>query len=118
MSYGWTVATTDTDEPFDLVAKDPANGEWYTFQVKTVRVRKDRGGEYVVNARKSDGSVYSKSDVDYFIGVLVPDGEDVPRVWMFENRGISEYWAAAERADKRWVSLPIAITNKEELTNG
>lgn len=111
LSNGWIVAEPETAEPFDLVARDPVNGRWYTFQVKTIRIREDRGGEYVVNARRGGDRVYEQSDADYIIGVLGAGNSEnrVPEVYMFENRGISEYWASKERAERRWIRLPIEI---------
>lgn len=91
-----------------MKATDPLNGREYKYQVKTIRKRMDRGGELVVYATNGSGQTYAQTDVDYFIGVLAEEGE-VPRVFMFENRGIREYWATEARASKRWVELPIAL---------
>lgn len=109
MANGWQcVSKPETDERFDLSAIDPLTGEWKTFQVKTIRRRSDRNNELVVYAKNGNGEPYGQSDADYIVGVLVDDGE-LPRVWMFENRGISEYWASEARASKRWIELPIAF---------
>lgn len=108
MAGGFEVAETETDEPYDFVAKDPVNGVWATFQCKTIRIRHDRGGELVVYATNGRGDRYAKDDVDYIIGVLAENGE-VPRVFYFENRGLREYWASEQSASKRWIELPIAI---------
>lgn len=108
MANGYTVSRTRTAEPFDMKATDPLNGREYKYQVKTIRKRMDRGGELVVYATNGSGQTYAQSDVDYFIGVLAEEGE-VPRVFMFENRGIREYWATEARASKRWVELSIAL---------
>lgn len=108
MSNGWITSKPDTDESFDVVAKDPVNGEWATFQVKTVRVRNDRGRtEYVIDARKGDRSPYTQSEADYLIGVLEAEGE--VRVWMLRNIGQTEYWSTDSRADRRWQKLPITL---------
>ena len=110
ISNGWIVAMPDTEEPFDVVARDPANGEWATIQVKTIRVRHDRGGDYVVYAKRGNGEPQSESDADYIVGVLQGAEEGAPfRVYMFENRGLGEYWASESRADKRWIRLPIEL---------
>lgn len=108
LANGYTVSRPSTAEVYDLKAEDPINGQEYKIQVKTIQVREDRGNELVVRAKRKDGSPYRKSDVDYFVGVLVTDGE-APRVYMFENREITEYWASEERASKRWVELPITL---------
>ena len=108
IAAGFEVAETETDEPYDFVAKDPLNGEWATFQCKTIRIRHDRGGEMVISAKNGRGDGYDKTDVDYIIGVLAENGE-VPRVFYFENRGCREYWASEQSASKRWVELPISL---------
>lgn len=111
MANGYTVSRTRTAEPYDLIAIDPVNGESVKVQVKTIRKRMDRGGDLVVYATNGSGQIYAKSDVDYFIGVLAQEGE-MPRVYMFENRSIKEYWASESRASKRWIELNIAL-NRE-----
>lgn len=109
MANGWIVAKPETEEPFDIVARDPANAEWATFQVKTIRVREDRGGDYVVYAKRGNGEPHAQSDADYIIGVLQGADDAPARVYMFENRGLGEYWATETRADKRWIRLPIEL---------
>lgn len=111
MANGYVVSRTRTAEPYDLKAVDPINGEEYKVQVKTIRKRSDRGNELVVYATNGRGKPYAKSDVDLFIGVLVAEGE-VPRVFMFENREIREYWASEARATERWIELPITLNRK------
>lgn len=106
---GWTVAKTETRESFDIVARDPVNREWKTFQVKTIKLRSDRRNEMVVYARKGNGEAYSQPEADYFIGVLGAKGDEAPRVWVFENTGQAEYWATEASAEKRWVELPLSI---------
>ena len=108
MANGWTVHTAETDEPYDILATDPLTGEHKRIQVKTIRQRNDRGGELVVYAKKGNGEPYGKSDADYIIGVWCEEGE-IPRVYMFECRGIGEYWMSAARASERWVELPITL---------
>lgn len=115
LSNGWTVAKPDTDEAFDIVARDPLTGEWKTFQVKTIRQRLDRGGDLVITAKKSSGDPYTQADADYLVGVW--ETEAGPRVFMTENRGIGEYWASEARAAERWVELPIDF-NREILSEG
>lgn len=95
-----------------MVARDPADNEWKTIQVKTIRLREDRGGEYVVYARRGNGEHYRKSDTDYIVGVRVAENGRLPEVYMFENRGIGEYWAAASRVEDRWTKLPIELDRR------
>lgn len=110
LSNGWVVAKPETDEAFDIVARDPVNREWATFQVKSVRVRTDRRSEYVIDARKSDGTGYTQSDADYLIGVLeAEEAGTAPRVWMLPNTGQIEYWSTESRADRRWHKLQITL---------
>lgn len=111
LANGYTVSKTRTSEPFDMKAAEPLTGAELKVQVKTIRKRGDRNNELVVYATNGSGQKYDQSDVDVFIGVLAEDGE-APRVFMFENRGIREYWATEAKASKRWVELPLAF-NRE-----
>jgi len=108
LANGWTVHTADTDEAYDILATDPLSGGHYRIQVKTIRQRTDRGNELVVYAKKGNGEVYTKADADYIVGVWADNGV-VPRVYMFENRELSEYWATEQRATERWIELPITL---------
>jgi hypothetical protein len=108
LANGWTVHKAETDEAYDILARDPINGEYAKIQVKTVRQRMDRGGDLVVYARKGNGTTYDLSDADYVIGVWAVDGE-MPRVFMFENRMLGEYWAREATASERWVELSLAL---------
>jgi hypothetical protein len=108
MANGWTVHKSETDEAYDILATDPLTGEHKRIQCKTIKLRDDRRNEMVIYARKGSGEPYAKSDADYIVGVLVTEGAP-PRVWMFENRGIGEYWASQTKAAERWVELSIAL---------
>ncbi|WP_132312624.1 hypothetical protein [Paenibacillus sp. BK033] len=118
LANGWTVHTADTDEAYDILATDPLSGQHVKIQVKTIRQRMDRGGDLVVYAKKGNGTTYDRADADYIVGVWAVDGE-VPRVYMFENRMIGEYWASEARASERWVELSIALNrgNLSEVTD-
>lgn len=113
LANGWTVHKSETDEAYDILARDPINGEYAKIQVKTVRQRMDRGGDLVVYAKKGNGTTYDLADADYIVGVWAQDGE-MPRVFMFENRLCGEYWAREATASERWVELSIAL-NRELL---
>lgn len=91
------------------MARDPVSGEWKTAQVKTIKLRSDRRNEMVVYSRKGNGEPYTQPEADYIIGVLGAKESEAPRVWMFENTGLSEYWATEASAEKRWVELPLSI---------
>jgi hypothetical protein len=116
IANGYKVSQPSMAEPYDLKAEEPLTGEELKVQVKTIRKRTDRGGELVVYATNGRGETYTKSDVDVFIGVLGEEGE-VPRVFMFENRSIKEYWATEARAVERWVELPIWLNRSIYETN-
>jgi hypothetical protein len=106
LANGFAVSYPQLAEPYDFKAADPLTGDELKIQVKTIRKRADRNNDLVVYATNGKGARYEQSDVDYFIGVLGEEGE-VPRVFMFENRGLREYWASESRASKRWVELPL-----------
>lgn len=108
LANGWTVHTSETDEAYDILATDPFNGAHVKIQVKTIRQRMDRGGDLVVYAKKGNGTAYDRADADYIIGVL-PDSGNVPRIYMFENRLLGEYWCSEARASDRWIELPIVL---------
>lgn len=96
---GYEVAVPIVAEVYDLLARDPADGNVYRVQVKTLRRRTDRDNALVVYAKKGDGTPYTADEVDYIVGV---DGE---RAFMFECTGIGEYWSTEQTARKRWVLL-------------
>lgn len=102
LANGYEVAQPIAPEPYDLVARDPITGSWATFQVKTARVREDRGAVVVV-AKRSDGSPYTKNDADFLIGVV---GNDV---YVFENTGQGEYWTTPDGIDSRWKRLSLDL---------
>lgn len=108
---GWVVHTSETRESYDILATEPLTGEFKRIQVKTIKIRDDRRDDFVIYARKSNGEPYRKSDADLIIGVLVAEGE-VPRVWIFENRELTEYWCGQARAAERWVELSLSL-NRE-----
>lgn len=108
---GYEVAKPLVDEVYDLLARDPVNGEYFRVQVKTLRVRTDRDNALVVYARKGNGEPYTPEEVDLIIGV------DRDRAFMFECTGLSEYWSTEQTAVKRWVTLSneeIGMTTKLE----
>ena len=114
------VSRPATNEYYDLSATDRLTGEHVTFQVKTLKRRTDRDDSLVVVARRGDGSKYEVDEAaDYYVGVLVDDGE-IPRVFLMKNRNISEYWASEASAGERWVELPLALdrgTLMDEITS-
>jgi hypothetical protein len=103
LANGWSVAEPIAPEPYDLVARAPGSTEWQRIQIKSARVRDDRNGEVVCYARKNNGKNYDADDCDLFIAVLNSD------VYMFANRGISEYWVGADNIAEKWTKLEIGI---------
>lgn len=96
---GYEVSRPLVPEVYDLLARDPANNQYYRVQVKTLRIRADRDNALVVFARKGNGQPYTTDDCDFIIGV---DGQ---RAFMFECAGQAEYWATETSASKRWIEL-------------
>lgn len=116
LANGWTVHESVTDESYDILATDPISGVHVKIQVKTIRQRHDRGGELVVYAKKGNGTAYDRADADYIVGVWAINGE-VPRVYMFENRMLGEYWASEAAAAERWIELPIGLDRTAFVTS-
>lgn len=112
IANGWTVHTSETNEVYDILAQDPLTGDYARIQCKTIRQRFDRAvngvAELVVYAKKGNGEPYTKSEADYIVGVLVAEGEP-PRVFIFENRELGEYWSSETRASERWIELSISL---------
>lgn len=108
---GYEVSKPLVDEVYDLLARDPANGDYLRVQVKTLNVRADRNGALVVVARKGNGKAYTADEVDLIVGV---SGD---HAYMFECTGLSEYWSTEQSAKTRWLRLAAdgnAITTKTE----
>ncbi|MFN2748063.1 hypothetical protein ACINLE_06960 [Bacillus sp. z60-18] len=117
MASGWqAISKAETEEPFDISARDPGTGEWKTFQVKTIRDRRKQRGYLTVNGRKGDGEAYTPEDADYFIGVLVGEGK-FPRAWMFDTRSITDYWGPQEKDGKRWVEMNLNFMREDLAEN-
>ncbi|MBO0602737.1 hypothetical protein I2483_13800 [Sporosarcina sp. E16_3] len=104
---GYEVSKPLVDECYDLLARDPVNGDYHRIQVKTLRVRADRDNALVVYARKGNGTAYTEDEVDYIIGV---DGN---HAYMFECTGLTEYWSTETSAKTRW--LRLATTTLEAV---
>lgn len=109
MAAGWSgVSKPETEEPYDILAVEPITGAIKRFQVKTIRDRMESRGYLTVSGRKNAGLPYTKADADYFIGVLIDDNET--RAYMFENRGLTDYWMPRKNEGKReWVEMPLNL---------
>ncbi len=102
-----------TREYYDLSATDPLSKEHLTFQVKTLKRREDRGGNLVLFAKRGNGKPYKKDEAaDFYIGVLVDDGE-VPKVYAMKNRDISEYWCKEGDTSEKWLEMSLALDRTE-----
>ena len=102
---GYEVAKPLVPEVYDFLARDPANGQSYRIQVKTLRKRADRDGALVIYAKKNNGRPYTPDEVDLIVGV---DGD---RAFIFECTGLGEYWSTEQTARKRWVELGTVVTD-------
>lgn len=109
LANGWEVSDPVVGEVYDLVGRDPVNGQFSTFQVKTIRRRTDRNNEMVIYSSNGKGEPYSTDDVNYIVGV-----ED-ETAYMFENDGKKEYWRTDASASKRWVNLTFTDDRESDL---
>jgi len=109
MAAGWSgVSKPETEEPYDILAAEPISGEIKRIQVKTIRDRREKRDTLTVSGRKNTGKPYTKADTDYFIGVLIE--ADVTKAYMFECRGITDYWMPKRNEGKReWVELKLNL---------
>lgn len=106
LANGWIVLEPISPQPYDLAIRRPDGGETKYVQVKTGFLRDEEryGGEYVVvRGARNNGSVYKKSEVDYFAAVW--DGE----VYLFPNREVSEYWTRPTDLATKWALLDREI---------
>lgn len=102
LANGWQVSEPITPVAYDLTFRKPNSKRTYYAQVKTAFERNEPryGGKYViVRGHRSNGDVYTRNEVDYFIAVY--NGE----VYMFPNREVSEYWIRPEDISLKWTHL-------------
>jgi len=114
MANGWTVSEPTLPEAFDLSIKRNGDKQTFYVQVKTASLRDEEryNGEWVITkGAKSNGTPYSKDEVDYFIAIF--QGE----VYMFPNLVQREYWVRPWELSESWTKLNIGIhaeTTKSE----
>lgn len=109
LANGWTPHESRTKEAHDILAINPETGRAEKVQVKTIRRRTDRAGEFVIYARKGDATTYDLADADWLIGVLADNGK-TPRVFLLENKCQTEYWTREDRLHLNgWRELSIAL---------
>ncbi|MFD2704683.1 hypothetical protein [Salibacterium lacus] len=106
----WQVAKPVVDETYDRVLFDPL-GNRLTAQIKTMKVRNDRGGSFVIPAVKGNGEPYQPEDCDLMIGVL---GDTI---YLTETTGIYEYSSVEMNAKTRWVAMEMPKSPGEVLTH-
>lgn len=103
LAGGWSVSEPTVPESYDLLSTK--DGKSLRIQVKKIKIREKGGVKYyVIRGLKNNGTVYSLSDCDSFIGVI---GD---QVYMTENREITDYWVKMTDAETKWKRLPIKIT--------
>ena len=107
MAHGFNVFTAIVPDVYDLIVDGTdENGEHHRFtvQVKTLKIRGDRGGELVVKGCNADGKPYRKKDVDYLFGVHLPSNTG----FLIPNNEQSEYWAKDfETAREKWTEYTL-----------
>ena len=104
VANGYEVAEPVVDEPYDLlIRKTDEETNWNRVQVKTCRVREDRGNSVVIYAKKNNGNPYTRADCDLLIGV---EGENV---YIFPCEGHGEYWATESGVGEKWTKLKLKI---------
>lgn len=100
LAKGWVVLEPVTPEPFDFAIMLPGSSTVRKAQVKTARVRYKNDVPYaVVRGVKNNGDVYTKSEADFFVGIV--DGT----VFILENRELSEYWCRIDEIQNKWATL-------------
>lgn len=93
---------SSSTEVYDLGIRDGDNT--YYIQVKTAYPRDEErynGAWIVARGMRSNGTVYSKEDVDYFI--LVWDN----KCYMFPNKEQQEYWFREWELEERTIPLSL-----------
>lgn len=89
-------------EPFDLGVTMRGSHELKRVQVKTIIERSRNGIDYyVIRGMRNNGVPYSLDEADFMVGVVGG------KVYLAENREISEYWARKDRAGELWRELKI-----------
>lgn len=99
---GYTLLVPSSTEPYDLAITKRGSRELKRVQVKTIYPRERNGVEYyVMRGIRGNGEPYALDDADYMVGVIGG------KVYMTENREITEYWCNAEEVATKWRELPI-----------
>lgn len=100
LAAGWKVLEPIVPDTYDLALGQDGSNEIVKVQVKMITVRRRDGVDYyVIKGRRNTGNPYSLDETDLFAGII--DG----KVYVTENRVISEYWVRVDEADEKWLRL-------------
>ena len=100
LAAGWKVLEPLVPDTYDFALTQDASHEIVKVQVKMITKRTRDGVDYfVIKGRRNTGNPYSLDECDLFAGVY--DG----KVYVTENRVLSEYWCKVDEADTRWLPL-------------
>lgn len=106
LANGYTVLEPVVPEPFDLAVTRKGERNIVRAQVKTAQFRNKDGTDwYITKAVRHNGKTYTKEDCDIFIAII---GN---RVFMFDNREITEYWVKPEELTEKWTELPTGLND-------
>lgn len=93
---------------YDLALTLPGTSELIRVQTKMITKRTRDGVDYyVIKGRRNTGNPYTLEETDLFAGVY--DG----KVYVTENRVLSEYWCKVDEAHIRWRVLDPLISKEE-----
>lgn len=95
-NLGYNTSRPEVDDGADLWALPPEGGPIQRMQVRSIIVRTDRQGEYVIPARRGNGDAFQPEDIDWLIGV------HKGRAWMVPVEGKAEYWSGRNGNTARW----------------
>lgn len=111
LANGYQVMEPTSPDIYDLGVTRKEWGNYYLrVQVKSARHRVKDGCEWiVVNATRNNRQIYTKDEVDAFIGVY--DGV----AYMFRNKEQSEYWCKPAELGEKWARLDASIENLKEV---
>lgn len=100
IAAGWVVLSPIVPDTFDLAVTLPGSKELTRIQIKMISKRTREGVDYfVIKGRRNTGNPYTREETDLFAGIY--DG----KVYVTENRVISEYWCRVDEAETKWLRL-------------
>lgn len=100
LAAGWKVLEPIVPDTYDFALTQDGSHEIVKVQVKMLAKRTRDGIDwFVLKGRRNTGNPYTMDECDVFAGIY--DG----KVYVTENRVLSEYWVKVEDADERWLRL-------------